>query len=80
MKYYLVTVQYNKEKKAENRPQPRKFDSLFDAEAEFHGQVNTDMKNATLGGSLNTVIDSNGIQYPTLTKAWGVMEEPEITE
>lgn len=76
MKYYLFTVQYNKEKKAENRPQPKAFDNMFDAEAAFHSQVAEDMKNKTLGGSVNKILNDMGSEYEGLTKRWGYIEEP----
>lgn len=60
MRYYLITIQYNKDSEAENRPQPKGYDSLDDAVADFHTQVGKDMKNNTLGWSLNIVIDEQG--------------------
>lgn len=63
MRYYLVTIQYNREAQAENRTVPKAFDSLNDAEAEFHSQVAKDMKNSILGWSLNMVINDDGGVY-----------------
>lgn len=77
MKYYLTTIQYNKVAKAENRTVPKVYTSLEKAEADFHEQVAKDMKNTTLGGSLNYVTNSDGGIYPTLNKKWGLMEEVE---
>lgn len=77
MKFYLTTIQYNKEKDAENRTAPKVFDSLEKAEAEFYSQVGQDMKNATLGGSVNMVFNSEGGVYPSLNKKWGIMEAPQ---
>lgn len=80
MKYYLITIQYNKEAKAENRPAPKMYEDFEKAQADFYEQVGKDMKNAVLGGSLNMVINSAGGVYTDLTKAWGFMEEqPEPT-
>lgn len=59
MRYYLVSIQYNKEAKAENRTVPKAFDSRDEAIAEFHKQMGNDMKNATLGWALSIVFDSN---------------------
>ena len=63
MRFYLLTIQYNREAEAENRTAPKAFDSLKDAKAEFHAQVAKDMKNTTLGWSLNMVINSDGGIY-----------------
>lgn len=63
MRYYLLTIQYNRNAEAENRTVPKAFDTLNDAEAEFHSQVAKDMRNATLGWSLNMVINSDGGVY-----------------
>lgn len=60
MRYYLVTIQYNKESKAENRTVPKAFDNIDDAIAEFHAQMGRDMKNTTLGWALSIIFDSNG--------------------
>ena len=60
MRYYLFTVQYNKDAEAENRSVPKAYDNLNDAMADFHTQMGKDMKNATLGWALSMVIDSNG--------------------
>lgn len=59
-RYYLVTIQYNVVKDAENRTVPKAFDTVEDAVAEFHAQMGKDMKNADLGWALSMVIDSNG--------------------
>lgn len=78
MKFYLETVQFNKIAEAENRQAAKKFETLEEAEAEFHTQVGKDMKNGILGGSLNFVYNSEGGMYPDLNKKWGFMEkEPE---
>lgn len=60
MRYYVFSVQYNKEAEAENRTVPKAFDSLNEAIAEFHTQMAKDMKNTTLGWSLCMVINSDG--------------------
>lgn len=77
MKYYLFTVQYNKTRKAENRPQPRMFNELKKAESAFYKQVGADMDNEDLGGSLNMVVNSEGGRYDDLKRVWGIMEEPQ---
>lgn len=68
MRYYVLSIQYNQEKEAENRSVPKAFDTLGDAIAEFHSQMAKDMNNATLGWSLCMVIDSNG--YVVRNEKW----------
>lgn len=77
MRFYLVTIQYNKESKAENRTVPKVYPTLEEAEANFYEQVGKDMKNPVLGGSVNLVFDSEGNRYNNLNKKWGFMEEQE---
>lgn len=77
LKFYLDSVQYNKEAKAENRSQTKMFTSKEKAEAEFYNQVGKDMTNEKLGGSVNIVYDSEGHAYSELTKKWGFMSEDE---
>lgn len=60
MRYYLITIQYNKESKSENRTAPKAFDDVDSALAEFHSQMGKDMKNATLGWAISIVFDSDG--------------------
>lgn len=60
MRYYVTSIQYNKEKEAENRSVPFAFDSLNDAKQKFHEILGSDMKNSTLGWSVAVIFDSNG--------------------
>ncbi len=76
MRYYLTTIQYNKVAEAENRTVPKAFDSLEDAVAEFHAQVGKDMKNETLGWSLNYITNSEGGHYDKYNEKW-TREEPQ---
>ena len=77
LKFYLDSVQYNKVEKAENRSQTKMFPTKPEVEAEFYSQVGKDMKNASLGGSVTIVYDSEGHKYDDLTKKWGFMSEDE---
>lgn len=77
LKFYLDSVQYNKEKKQENRSQTKMFTSKEEVEAEFFASVGNDIKNVTLGGSVTIVYDSEGHNYEDLTKKWGFMSEDE---
>lgn len=58
MRYYLLTVQYNKDAGAENRSVPKGFDTREDAIREFHSQMAKDMANSSLGWAFSMVINS----------------------
>ena len=60
MRFYVLSIQYNKEKNAENRTAPKGFDTLDEAVKEFHRQMANDMGNTTLGWSLCMVVNSDG--------------------
>lgn len=60
MRFYLITIQYNRVAQAENRTAPKAYDTLDEAVAEFHVQMGKDMKNDSLGWALNMVINSEG--------------------
>lgn len=80
MRYYLFTVQFNKEAGAENRTVPKAFNSLNEAIAEFHSQLSKDMKNPTLGWSLAMIINSDGGVHMQEKYVADVVEEPVIEE
>lgn len=75
MRYYLVTIQYNKDAKAENRTVPKSFGTLDEAVAAFHKQMGADMSNDTLGWAISIVFDNFGIIHKNET--WTRPEEPE---
>lgn len=58
--YYLVTIQYNKTKGAENKTVPTTFETLEKATAEFHNQIAKDMKNKDIGWSFSVILDGDG--------------------
>ena len=58
MRYYVLSIQFNKDAQAENRTAPKAYDSRNDAVKEFHNQLSTDMGNPTLGWSICMVINS----------------------
>ena len=60
MRFYLLTVQHNVEKNAENRVTPKGFDTEEDAIAEFHTQMGKDMKNSTLDWAFSMVVNEFG--------------------
>ena len=58
MRYYVLSIQFNKDAQTENRTVPKAYDSRNDAVKEFHKQLSTDMGNLTLGWSICMVINS----------------------
>ena len=72
MRYYVVSIQHNKEKDAENRSVPKAFDTELQARQAFHAQLGSDMSNATLDWSvcmiftdIGSVIASERWEAPT---------------
>ena len=58
MKYYVLSIQCNKETKNENRSAPKSFNSRNDAIKEFYRQLSSDMGNAMIGWSICMLINS----------------------
>lgn len=58
MRYYVLSIHYNKVKQAENRTAPKSFDKREDAIKEFHSQMSKDMDNETIAWSICMVINS----------------------
>lgn len=77
MRFYVLAIQYNKEKEAENRTAPKAFDTLNDAKKEFHSQLAKDMGNETLGWSLVMIINSDGMVYTSEKYIADVETQPE---
>ena len=84
MRFYLMTVQHNKEADAENRIAPKAFDLEEEAIAEFHTQMGKDMKNSTLDWAISVIINEYGgiIKNERWTRYVEpeIIEEPEIEE
>lgn len=82
MRYYVLAIQYNVEKEAENRTAPKAFDKREDAIKEYHAQMAKDMGNATLGWSLCMVINSEmGIEAKEKwVREVELVIEPEVVE
>ena len=83
MRYYVVSVQHNKDRDAENRSVPKAFDTELQARQAFHAQLGSDMGNAALDWSvcmiftdIGSVIASERWEAP---EPEPVVEEP-ITE
>ena len=60
MRYYVVSVQHNKEKYAENRSVPKAFDTELQARQAFHAQLGDDMSNTTLDWSVCMIFTDIG--------------------
>ena len=60
MRYYVVSVQHNKEKDAENRSVPKAFDTELQARQAFHAQLGSDMGNAVLDWSVCMIFTDIG--------------------
>ena len=60
MRYYVVSVQHNKDKDAENRSVPKAFDTELQARQAFHAQLGSDMSNATLDWSVCMIFTDIG--------------------
>ena len=60
MRYYVVSVQHNKEKDSENRSVPKAFDTELQARQAFHAQLGSDMGNAVLDWSVCMVFTELG--------------------
>lgn len=58
MRYYVLSIQYNRVAQAENRTVPKAFDKRENAIKEFHSQMAKDIDNDTLGWSFCMVINS----------------------
>ena len=71
MRYFLQTIQHNKEKQALNYDKPKVYDDIQKAESAYAKQYGTDLDNATLDGSVNIVFSEDGIHF---FKAWGTLE------
>ena len=92
MRYYVVSVQHNKDKDAENRSVPKAFDTELQARQAFHAQLGSDMSNAALDWSvcmiftdIGSVIASERWEAPEQEIAETPVEEapaptPEPTE
>lgn len=85
MRYYVVSVQHNKEKGTENRSVPKAFDTELQARQAFHAQLGIDMGNEVLDWSvcmiftdIGSVIASERWEAPEQ----GIIETPveETTE
>ena len=60
MRYYVVSVQHNKEKDSENRSVPKAFDTELQARQAFHAQLGSDMSNAALDWSVCIIFTDIG--------------------
>ena len=78
MRYYVVSVQHNKEKDAENRSVPKAFDTELQARQAFHAQLGSDMSNATLVWSVCMIFTDIGSVIAS--ERWEAPEPEPTTE
>ena len=81
MRYYVVSVQHNKEKDAENRSVPKVFDTELQARQAFHSQLGSDMGNEVLDWSVCMIFTDIGSVIAS--ERWEAPESeptPESTE
>ena len=60
MRYYVVSIQHNKEKGTENRSVPKAFDTELQARQAFHAQLGIDMGNEVLDWSVCMIFTDIG--------------------
>jgi hypothetical protein len=60
MRFYVVAIQHNKEKDAENRTVPKAFDDEKAALAEYYRQLGADLNNKTLDWGILWILNSEG--------------------
>ena len=60
MRYYLYRVFYNKDAQAEDRPQPKGYDSIDEAKKEFHSYMSQSILGSTCGWVMAHIINENG--------------------
>lgn len=58
MRYYVLSIEHNAEKNAENRTAPKAYDKRDDAIRQFYSTMASDMGNASLDWALVMVINS----------------------
>lgn len=64
MRYYLVTITYNKVADAEDRPQPKGFNTIDEACKAFHLYLTQNIKGATVGWCLAIIFNEYGnVEY-----------------
>ena len=77
MRYYVVSVQHNKEKDTENRGVPKAFDTELQARQAFHAQLGSDMSNVALDWSVCMIFTDIGSVIAT--ERWEA-PEPVVIE
>jgi len=77
MRYYLVKIAYNKVAQAEDRPQPKAFDSLDEAVKDFHSFMQQNILGSTIGWCLGMIINPYGVVERS--ERWEEPAAPEET-
>lgn len=60
VRFYVMSVEYSIPSKAENRTQPRAYDSLNEAMARLHEVMRNDMTNETIAWAVCYILDNFG--------------------
>ncbi len=60
-RYYVMSVEYSISAQAENRSQPRGYDSLNDAIARWHEVMRDDMRNENIAWAVCYILDNFGM-------------------
>lgn len=79
MRYYLVQIAYNKIAQAEDRPQPKAFNTLDEATKAFHNFFAQNILGSTIGWCMAMVINPYGVVQ--MVERWEevVPQEEETT-
>lgn len=59
-RFYVMSIEFNKVAQAENRSQPRAYDSLNDAVARLHEVMKDDMRNENIAWAVCYILDNFG--------------------
>lgn len=57
-RYYVMTVEFSKVSQAENRSQPKAFDSLNEAKASLYRTMSDDIRNENIAWAVGYIMDN----------------------
>lgn len=78
-RYYVMSVEFSISAQAENRTQPRAYDSLNEATARLHEVMKDDMRNENIGWAVCYILDNfgNTIRHEEYVKDHYLDPDPE---
>ena len=79
MRYYLVQIAFNKVAQAEDRPQPKAFDTLDEATKAFHSFFTQNILGSTIGWCMAMIINPYGVVKKVERWEETVSEKEETT-